>query len=82
MRSFNNILSDIHAGKEVDNQELKMALLLAENQLALSNIDINKCLELHYDRKKLENEVDKNRNQRNLHKQIEIKTALEINKIM
>ena len=40
MRSFNNILSDIHAGKEVDNQELKMALLLAENQLTLSNIDI------------------------------------------
>ena len=36
MRSFNNILSDIHAGKEVDNQELKMALLLAENQLTLS----------------------------------------------
>ena len=51
MRSFNNILSDVHAGKEVDNQELKMALLLAENQLTLSNIDIGKCLDSHYDRR-------------------------------
>lgn len=82
MRSFNNILSDIHAGKEVDNQELKMALLLAENQLTLSNIDISKCLDSHYDRKRLEDEIGKNRNQRNLHKQIEIKKALEINKII
>ena len=77
MRSFNNILSDIHAGKEVDNQELKMALLLAEN-----NIDIGKCLDSHYDRKRLEDEICKNRNQRNLHKQIEIKKALEVNKII
>ena len=29
MRSFNNILSDVHAGKEVYNQELKMSLLLS-----------------------------------------------------
>lgn len=82
MRSFNNILSDIRAGKEVDNEELKMALLLAENQLTLSNIDIGKCLDSHYDRKRLEDEIGRNRNQRNLHKQIEIKKALKINKII
>ena len=33
-------------------------------------------------RKRLEDEICKNRNQRNLHKQIEIKKALEVNKII
>lgn len=50
MRSFNNILRDVHLGKDVDPKELKMALLLAENQLVLSNKDIIKCLDTHADR--------------------------------
>ena len=81
MRSFNNILQDIHLGREVDPKELKMALLLAENQLILSNKDIMKCLDSHLDRITLEGEIGKNRNKRNLHQQISIDKALEINNL-
>ncbi|MBU5336264.1 hypothetical protein [Intestinibacter bartlettii] len=81
MRSYNNILQDVNSGKDVDPKELKMALLLADNQLVLSNLDILKCLDSHYDRKLLEGEIGKNRNTRNLHKQIDIDKALEINNL-
>ena len=81
MRSYNNILQDVNSGKDVDPKELKMALLLADNQLVLSNLDILKCLDSHYDRKLLEGEIGKNRNTRNLHKQIDIDKALKINNL-
>ena len=71
MRSFNNILRDVHLGKDVDPKELKMALLLAENQLVLSNKD----------RIALEGEIGKNRNKRTVHQQISIEKALEINNL-
>ena len=81
MRSFNNILRDVHLGKDVDPKELKMALLLAENQLVLSNKDIIKFLDSHADRMALEGEIGKNRNKRTLHQQISIEKALEINNL-
>ena len=81
MRSFNNILRDVHLGKDVDPKELKMALLLSENQLVLSNKDIIKCLDTHADRIALEGEIGKNRNKRTLHQQISIEKALEINNL-
>ncbi len=81
MRSYNNILRDVHLGRDVDPDELKKALLLAEAQLSLSNQDIRKCLDSHYDRRALEAEIEKNTNKRNLHKQISIDKALEINNL-
>lgn len=61
MRSYLDIIIDLKDGKEVDKQELGLALLFANDQLFFTNQDVEKCLDDKYNKPLIQKLMKENR---------------------